>query len=81
MAQWVECLTVDFDSGHHLTVCRIEPSVGLCADSVEPAWDSCLPAPQINKLKKKKKYKFHQGKEYQSCYVLKPPLSQRMILQ
>ena len=29
-----------FDSGHDLTVCEIEPRVGLCADSVEPDWDS-----------------------------------------
>ena len=46
-----------------------EPYVGLCADSVEPAWDSLSPflsAPallmlslslKINKLKKKKKKK------------------------
>ena len=32
--------TLDFGSGHDLTVCEIEPHIGLCADSVEPAWDS-----------------------------------------
>ena len=40
MAQLVECLTLDLGSGHGLTVCEIKPHVGLCADSVEPAWDS-----------------------------------------
>ena len=40
-------------SGHDLTVCEIEPLIGLCEDSAEPAWDSlspplslCLPPPQ-----------------------------------
>ena len=44
-AQWVKHLTLDFGSGHDLAVCRFEPHIGLCADSVEPAWDSvsCLP--------------------------------------
>ena len=32
--------TLDFRSGHDLTVCESRPCVGLCADSVEPAWDS-----------------------------------------
>ena len=40
----VRCLTFDFGSGHDLMVCEfgphIEPSIGLCADSAEPAWDS-----------------------------------------
>ena len=40
MAQSVERLTHDFGSGHDLTVRGIEPHVGLCADSMEPAWDS-----------------------------------------
>ena len=30
--------------GHDLTVPDFEPRVGLCADSVEPAWDSLFPA-------------------------------------
>ena len=34
------CLTLDFSSGHDLTVHEFEPCVRLCADSVEPAWDS-----------------------------------------
>ena len=36
-------LTLDFGSGHDLSVLGIEPSVGLCADSAEPAWDSLSP--------------------------------------
>ena len=39
MAQSVKRLTLDFGSGHDLMVRGIEPRVGLCADSVEPAWD------------------------------------------
>ena len=39
VARVVECPTPDFSSGHDLTVNGIEPHVGLCADSVEPAWD------------------------------------------
>ena len=40
-------LTLDFGSGHDLTVCEFEPCVGLCTDNVEPAWDSLsfLPPP------------------------------------
>ena len=34
----VERLTLGFSSGHDLTA--HEPHVGLCADSVEPAWAS-----------------------------------------
>ena len=30
----------DFSSGHDLTVCELEPHIGLCADSSEPA--ACL---------------------------------------
>ena len=43
MAQLANCPTLDFCSGHDLTVCRIEPQVGLCADSMEPTWDSLSP--------------------------------------
>ena len=38
--QSVKHLTVDFHSGHNVTVYEFEPCVELCADSVEPAWDS-----------------------------------------
>ena len=37
VAQLVEHLTFDLGSGHDLTVCEVKPSIGLCADSVEPA--------------------------------------------
>ena len=43
VAQVVEHLTLDFSSGHHLTVCGFKPHVGLCADSAEPARDSLSP--------------------------------------
>ena len=63
MAQSVECLTLDFGSGHDLAVRGFEPLIGLCADSAESAWDSfssSLFVPprfhsKINKLIKKKK--------------------------
>ena len=29
VAWWVKCLTVGFGSGHDLTVCEIEPCIGL----------------------------------------------------
>ena len=32
--------TLDFGSGHDLTVREFEPHVRLCTDSEEPAWDS-----------------------------------------
>ena len=42
--QSVKRLTLDFGSGHDLTVHGFEPLIGLCAGSAEPAWDSlCLP--------------------------------------
>ena len=40
VAQSVEGLTLDFGSGHDLIFCEIEPHMRLCADSLEPAWDS-----------------------------------------
>ena len=40
MAQSVKQPTLDFGSGCDLMVREIEPHVGLCANSVEPAWDS-----------------------------------------
>ena len=46
MALLVKCSTLDFGSGHDLTVCEFEPYIRLCAESVEPAWDSrSLPLP------------------------------------
>ena len=61
VAQLVKHPTLGFGSGHDLTVCEFEPCVRLCADTVEPAWDSLLPSLSgslplalklINKLKK-----------------------------
>ena len=40
VAQLVKCPTLASGSGHGLIVREIEPCVRLCADSVEPAWDS-----------------------------------------
>ena len=46
VAQSVRGRTLDFSSGHDLTVRGFKPSVRLCIDSVEPAWDSLsLPLP------------------------------------
>ena len=39
---WVAQSTLDFGSGHDLTVCEIEPRTWLFADSAEPAWDFSL---------------------------------------
>ena len=56
--------TLGFGSGHDLTVHELEPSLGLCTDSMEAAWDSVslplCPSPahtvsvsfKINKVKK-----------------------------
>ena len=40
MAQSAERWTLDFGSGHDLTVRGFQPRPGLCADSSEPASDS-----------------------------------------
>ena len=42
--------TVGFGSGHDLTVRESEPSMGLCADSAEPAWDSLSTPPSVPPL-------------------------------
>ena len=47
MAQSVKHLTLDFGSGHNLTVRGFKPCIGLCADSGEPAWDSLSPSPSL----------------------------------
>ena len=44
MAQWVKNLSLDISSGHGLTIYELELQLGLCADSVEPAWDSLSPS-------------------------------------
>ena len=65
MARSIKHWTLDFGSGHDLTVCGFKPRAGLCVDGVEPAWDSLSPfsAPtsyslslKINKLKLLKCY-------------------------
>ena len=40
VAQSVKCVTLDFGSGHDLTVSEFEPRFGLHTDSGEHAWDS-----------------------------------------
>lgn len=58
MAQSVKRPTLGFRSGHDLEVHGIKPCFRLCADSVEPAWDSpphCLcpfPASLITRERK-----------------------------
>ena len=50
VAQSVKRLTLHFSSGHVLMVHEIEPCIGLCADSVGPAWDSLFPpSPPISR--------------------------------
>ena len=44
VAQLLKHLTLNFGSGHDLTICEIKPHVKLCASSVEPAWDSLSPS-------------------------------------
>ena len=39
VAQSVKHLTLDFGSGHDLTVHELEPHIGLWVDSVGAAWD------------------------------------------
>ena len=41
MAQLVNRLTLDFSSGHDLTVGEFEPRI--CSDSMEIAWDTLSP--------------------------------------
>ena len=48
-AQSVNHPISDFGSGHDLIVHGIEPHVGLCADSVESAWDSLPPSLSLSK--------------------------------
>ena len=44
VAQVVEGPNLDFGSGHNLTVLEFKSCIWLCADSVEPAWDSQSPS-------------------------------------
>ena len=43
VAQLVKHLTLGFSLGHDLMVREFKLRVGLCTDSVEPAWDFSLP--------------------------------------
>ena len=48
MAQLAKHPTLDFGSGHDLTVCETEPCVGHCTGSAGSAWDSLsLSAPPL----------------------------------
>ena len=40
MANQGAWVTLDFHSGHDLTVQEFEPHIGICADGAEPAWDA-----------------------------------------
>ena len=40
LAQSVKRLILDFSLDHDLMVCELEPHLGLCPESAEPAWDS-----------------------------------------
>ena len=40
VAQSVKHLTLDFGSGHDLTIREFEPHIRLCADNAESAWHS-----------------------------------------
>ena len=44
MAQSIKHPTLDFSSSRDLAVRELEPGVGLCADSVEPAWGFFSPS-------------------------------------
>ena len=50
VAQSVKQPTLGFGSDHDLTVCELEPHVGLCADSKESAWDFSLSLPGLLSL-------------------------------
>ena len=73
VAQSIEQPTLDFGSSCDLSGSHgIEPCVGLCADSVEPAWDSpslSLPLPHhvcmlALSFQKNKHLKKQQSKKY-----------------
>ena len=44
VAQSVKRLSLDFGSGYDLMAYEFKSYIGLCADSVEPAWDSLSPS-------------------------------------
>ena len=51
MAQLAKRPALDLSSGHDLPVGEFEPCIGLCAQGLEPAWDSLsLPLPRLLSL-------------------------------
>ena len=44
LTQLVMCPTLDFCSGHDLTIHEFKPLIGLWADSAQTAWDSLSPS-------------------------------------
>ena len=44
VAQSVRRPTLDFGSGHDLTVREFEPRIGYCTGGWEPAWNSVSPS-------------------------------------
>ena len=56
VTQSVKHLTLDFNSGHDVTIHEFEPHIGLCTDSAEPAWDSLSPSLFPSLLSKIKKH-------------------------
>ena len=40
VAKWVDHPTLDLNLGHDLPVCGFKSHIGLCTDSMDPAWDS-----------------------------------------
>lgn len=60
-AQSVKQPTLDYGSGHDLTIHEFEPHTGFCTDSAEPpAWDSVCPFPArvLSQTLKKRKRKY-----------------------
>ena len=62
MAQSGKCQTLDFSSGHNISICEFETCDGLHNDSVEPAWDSLslplsAPPPLVRALSKEINFK------------------------
>ena len=60
---WLIWLSVwlNFSSGYHVSVCEIKPHVRLCANSVEPAWDSLslsLCTPSTHSLSQSRLFNF-----------------------
>ena len=50
VAQSVKHLADDFGSGHDVIICGNEARIGLCADGVDPAWESLSPSPSAPPL-------------------------------